>query len=219
MLFLSYALLTLSACTTRAALAPDISYAFNITNFQGHMVDLTDGNLQPLTPVQSYTPTNTSNQEWALISSQDARQLWEIVNLGSDSILSHTTAFLQLKDPARALHTQIVGSNQTLFWRMSFSSDGFARLMDADTGLALTAWPAVGNYPSSPVYASIVRRSFEADRRCSLPSNIRTPQTRDKPSGFIALEDGVCRRIVRAAERIRVPEAAMQLRGNGPAIR
>ncbi|KAJ7618832.1 hypothetical protein DFH06DRAFT_1144703 [Mycena polygramma] len=151
MLYLPYLLLALATCTPCAALAPDISYAFNITDFQGHMLDLTDGNLQPFTPVQSYAPTNTNNQEWALISSQDARQLWEIINLGSNSILSHTTAFLKLKDPAHALHTQIVGSNQTLFWRMSFSTDGVARLTDADTGLALTTWPAAESYPSSPL--------------------------------------------------------------------
>ncbi|KAJ7444660.1 hypothetical protein FB451DRAFT_1413058 [Mycena latifolia] len=112
------------------------SHAFSITDFQGRMVDLTDGNPQPFTPVQSFTPANTTNQQWALISSMDARQLWEVANVGGNSILSHTTALLA--KPGPAIHSQI--GNRSM-----------ARFTDADTGLALTAWLAVGNYPSSPI--------------------------------------------------------------------
>jgi hypothetical protein len=64
----------------------------------------------------------TSLLQWALISSQDARQLWELANVGSVTILSHTTALLQ--KPGPALHSQIVGSNQTLFWRLASSFEG-----------------------------------------------------------------------------------------------
>ncbi|KAJ7473293.1 hypothetical protein FB451DRAFT_1248933 [Mycena latifolia] len=143
-----YFVLTLAATTLAESLSPRLrSYAFNITDFQGHLMDLTDGNPQPFTPVQSFTPANTTNQEWALISTMDARQLFEIVNVDSNAILSHTTALL--KTPGPAIHAQIVGSNQTLFWRLEDTPKG-TRLLDADTGLALTAWPAAGG-PSSPL--------------------------------------------------------------------
>ncbi|KAJ6556316.1 hypothetical protein B0H19DRAFT_1293364 [Mycena capillaripes] len=122
MLSLLYLLLAATSAANSAALSPRITYAFSIADFQGHMLDLTDGNPQPFTPVQSFTPANTTNQQWALISSQDARQLWEIANVGANSILSHTSALL--KKPGPAIHTQIVGSNQTLFWRIAFSSEG-----------------------------------------------------------------------------------------------
>ncbi|KAJ7849166.1 hypothetical protein B0H13DRAFT_1906335 [Mycena leptocephala] len=147
MLKLLYLLLTVAARARSAAVSPGITYAFRIEDFQGHMLDLSDGSPQPFTPVQSFTPADTTNQQWALISSQDARHLWELANVGSVTILSHTTALLQ--KPGPALHSQIVGSNQTLFWRLASSSEG-SRFTDAETGLALTAWPAGGDYPSSP---------------------------------------------------------------------
>ncbi|KAJ7871943.1 hypothetical protein B0H13DRAFT_1895593 [Mycena leptocephala] len=145
--YILYLLLTLAARARNAAVSPGITCAFRIENFQGHVLGLSDGSPQPFTPVQSFTPTNTTNQQWALISSQDVRQLWELANVGSDTILSHTTALLP--KPGPALHSQIVGSNQTLFWRLASLSEG-SRFTDAETGLALTAWPAGGDYPSSP---------------------------------------------------------------------
>ncbi|KAJ7462471.1 hypothetical protein FB451DRAFT_1495657 [Mycena latifolia] len=109
MLSLLYLLLVVvSACG--AVLSPRITYAFSITDFQGRMVNLTDGNPQPFTPVQSFTPANTTNQQWALISSMDARQLWEVANVGGNSILSHTTALLA--KPGPAIHSQIVSSRR-----------------------------------------------------------------------------------------------------------
>ncbi|KAJ7033770.1 hypothetical protein C8F04DRAFT_1104153 [Mycena alexandri] len=152
---LSWCLLAIATSAVSAVnLSTSITYAFTISDFQGHMLDLTNGNNHQLTPVQSFTPANTTNQQWALISTQDARQLWELFNLGSNTIMSHTTAMLKRK--GTAIHAQIVGSNETLFWRLDNSPEG-SRFTDASTGLALTAWSAEEGYPSSPLtleYAS-----------------------------------------------------------------
>ncbi|KAJ7500678.1 hypothetical protein B0H11DRAFT_2275867 [Mycena galericulata] len=138
------------AFVSASKLYPRISYAWSITDFQGHMVDLANGKADLFTPIQSFKPTNTTNQHWAIIYSQDAREVYEILNVGSNTIMSHTTALL--KKPGPAIHTQIVGSNLTSWWHLNFTKAG-ARLIDADSGLALTAWPAGPNkqYPSSPL--------------------------------------------------------------------
>ncbi|KAJ7728167.1 hypothetical protein DFH07DRAFT_1066448 [Mycena maculata] len=121
-------------------LSKRISYAYSIADFQGHMIDLSDGKAQLFTPVQSFAPANTTNQQgspiWALLYSQDARELYEVANVKS-GIMSHTTALL--KPPGPAIHAQI-------------KEPGAIRLLHRN-GLALTAWPAGGNknYPSSPL--------------------------------------------------------------------
>ncbi|KAJ7194422.1 hypothetical protein GGX14DRAFT_404691 [Mycena pura] len=143
-----YILLATASSATAAALSRRITYAFSISDFQGHMLDLSDGGVENYTPVQSFTPANTTNQQWALISSQDSRQLWEIHNVGSGTNMAHTTALLE--KPGPAIHAQVVGGNQTTWWRMSCSSEG-CRFSDADSNLALTAWPETAGYPSSPV--------------------------------------------------------------------
>ncbi|KAJ6596333.1 hypothetical protein DFH09DRAFT_1407495 [Mycena vulgaris] len=148
MLYIVYAILAVVRTACASILSPDITYAFNIVDFQGHLLDLTEGSNQLFTPVQSFTATNASNQEWALISSQDARQLFEIINVRSNTIMSHTTALLQTPGPA--IHAQIVGSNQTIFWGLEDTSKG-RRFIDADSKLALTAWPADAGNPSSPL--------------------------------------------------------------------
>jgi hypothetical protein len=63
MLKLLYLLLTVAARARSAAVSPGITYAFRIEDFQGHMLDLSDGSPQPFTPVQSFTPANTTNQQ------------------------------------------------------------------------------------------------------------------------------------------------------------
>jgi hypothetical protein len=63
MLKILYLLLTLAARARNAAVSPGITCAFRIENFQGHVLGLSDGSPQPFTPVQSFTPTNTTNQQ------------------------------------------------------------------------------------------------------------------------------------------------------------
>ncbi|KAJ7084593.1 hypothetical protein B0H15DRAFT_802355 [Mycena belliarum] len=139
------AALAASALGTRPA--PELrSYAYSITDFQGHRLDLVGGRAERFTP-------------WVIISSMDARQVYEVVSVAGRSVLSHTTALLTPAGPAPG--TQIVGGNETLFWRLQDAPDAGTRergadsgdarsLLDADTGLALTAWPAAGG-PSSPL--------------------------------------------------------------------
>ncbi|KAJ7122396.1 hypothetical protein C8R44DRAFT_736086 [Mycena epipterygia] len=145
---LLYILVAAVSVINAARLAPRVTYVYSIADFQGHMLDLSGGDLEAFTPVQSFTAANTTNQQWVLISTQDARQLYEIVNVGGTAtIMSHTTALL--KTPGPAIHAQIVASNETIFWRIAFASKA-TRFFDADSGLGLTAWPAAGG-ESSPL--------------------------------------------------------------------
>ncbi|KAJ7127274.1 hypothetical protein C8R43DRAFT_699966 [Mycena crocata] len=125
------------------------SYAYSIMDYQGHFLDLSDGRKDLFTPVQSFTAANTTNQEWVIINSDDARQAYDIINAGSLTVLTHTTALLNIPGPA--IHAQIVGGNQTQWWRLASTG----QLIDASSGLALTAWPATHSYPSSPLTLEI----------------------------------------------------------------
>ncbi|KAJ7290311.1 hypothetical protein C8J57DRAFT_1705739 [Mycena rebaudengoi] len=148
MLHVLHLLITIASTVNAAVLAPRITYAWSITDFQGHLLDLAFGNTSLFTPIHSFTPTNKTNQLWAIIFSQDARQVYELVNVASNTIMTHTTALLT--PPGPALHTQIVGGNLTTFWKLE-SAGNSTRFLDEKSGLALTAWPAAKGSASSPL--------------------------------------------------------------------
>ncbi|KAJ7273831.1 hypothetical protein C8J57DRAFT_1714881 [Mycena rebaudengoi] len=148
MLHILHFLIATASTVNAAVLTPRITYAWSITDFQGNMLDLADGNASLFTPVQSFTPTNTTNQQWAVISSQDARQVYELVNVASNTVMTHTTALLT--PPGPALHTQIIGGDLTTFWKLE-SAGNFTRFLDEKSGLALTAWPIANGSGSSPL--------------------------------------------------------------------
>lgn len=60
---LLYCLLAAVAAINAARLSPRVTYVYSIADFQGHMIDLSDGDLQDFTPVQSFTAANTTNQQ------------------------------------------------------------------------------------------------------------------------------------------------------------
>ncbi|KAJ7127281.1 hypothetical protein C8R43DRAFT_1028216 [Mycena crocata] len=128
-----------------------LSYANSIMDFQGHFLDLSDGRSDRFTPVQSLRAANTTNQQWVIINSDDDRHVYDIANAGSFGVsLTHSTALLDIPGPA--IHAQIVGGyGKTQWWHLASTG----QLIDADSGLAVTAWPATHGYPSSPLTLEI----------------------------------------------------------------
>ncbi|KAJ7064134.1 hypothetical protein C8F01DRAFT_1229647 [Mycena amicta] len=138
------------------------TYSFTISDFQGHQIDLHNGGRDNFTPVHSFATTQTKNQQWAIIYSMDARELYVLSNMASGTQMTHTTALLPGADvvyaPGPAMHAQIVGGSDGPFWWKLSSHNGSeagipagTRFIDNDSGLALTAWTAKRGYSSSPM--------------------------------------------------------------------
>ncbi|KAJ7106334.1 hypothetical protein C8R44DRAFT_745403 [Mycena epipterygia] len=102
---------------------------FKITDFQGSMLDLTNGSSSSLTP-------------WLFIyAAHGDENEYRVVNAVGSSILSYATANSQ----GPAIHTQIVGNqNVSTNWDVVPVPKGSVNFIEKQTRLAVTAWP-VGN--------------------------------------------------------------------------
>ncbi|KAK7059934.1 hypothetical protein R3P38DRAFT_2838601 [Favolaschia claudopus] len=136
------------------AAAADI-LIYKISDFQGRMVDLANGNANSLTPVHSYLATGEAQQNWQFIfAAHGDTGEYFISNAGvPSSALSYSTAILA--NGTAEKHVQIVGNRATdvratTFWELSLVDASTVSLREKKSGLAMTAWPA-GESKSSPL--------------------------------------------------------------------
>ncbi|KAJ6599707.1 hypothetical protein DFH09DRAFT_1128660 [Mycena vulgaris] len=124
---------------------------FKITDFQGSSVDLVGGSLSSLTPIVSSTTNKNKTQNWLFIyAAHGDTNEYRIINAAASSILSYSTA--DTKASGAALYAQIVGNqNVSTNWDV-VTSNGSTNLIEKQTRLAMTAWPAgTGSRRSSPL--------------------------------------------------------------------
>ncbi|KAJ7106333.1 hypothetical protein C8R44DRAFT_806035 [Mycena epipterygia] len=123
---------------------------FKITDFQGSVLDLTSGSPKSLTPVQSFTATKNTSQNWLFIfAAHGDDNEYRILNAAGSSILSYATANSQ----GPAIHTQIMGNqNVSTNWDVVPVPKGSVNFIEKQTRLAITAWPVgSGKSRSSPL--------------------------------------------------------------------
>ncbi|TCD68148.1 hypothetical protein EIP91_011426 [Steccherinum ochraceum] len=112
-----------------------------IFDFQGQVVDLSQGRTGDFVAISAYEVLNNDNQFWAVVAANNG--LFQLINPTANSIMSYASAPV-LGTGGLILHQQVMGhsvNDANTTWFINATANGSAMFIESSSGLALSSWP------------------------------------------------------------------------------